>query len=391
MPDKRFALRYAVNALAEKKGEVRIYSVIDSFKWDSDIVTSSDFERQLAALGEVDELTVRVNSPGGNVSEAIAMRTALIKHPARKVIDIEGCCDSAATLIACMPGARVRMAKGGEYMIHCSACGARGHADDLLSAYNRLMQTDKDMADIYAERTGKTAEECMELMRAETWYGAQEAMDNGFVDEILAGIENEKIVACAVDADTMSVMRDSYRNVPARALRQDSNGGAAAAGDPAENKGEEVTEMIELKNATAEQLQAENPQLAGAIAAEAMKAERERVKEIDLMTPADEDGETVFADMARDAKENGTSTAEYLKRVCAKQKELKTAKAQADAQKRKDYLMNRRAELDGMDNVGGGDAGDHDETDTAKEARMDKIAAEVAEIAKGIRVDPFAM
>ena len=119
MPNKRFALKYNVNALDENRGEIMIYSDISSYSWgDYESVTSRDFDRKLKDLGDVDEITIRINSPGGAVNEAVAIRTALMKHQAKKTIDIEGECCSAATIIACLPGARVRMAKGGDYMIH---------------------------------------------------------------------------------------------------------------------------------------------------------------------------------------------------------------------------------------------------------------------------------
>lgn len=411
--NKRFALMASVNALGNGRGEVMIYSVISDWAWgDSDpVVTSKRFDKALKDLGDVDEITVRINSPGGAVSEAVAIRTQLIKHPAKKIIDIEGCCDSAATLIACMPGAKVRMAKGGDYMIHRCTWGARGHADAMLAAYNSMMNTDKDMADIYAERTGKTQEECLELMKAETWYNADSAMEAGFVDEIIAATEGEEpIAACAVDEDTMDLMRACYMHAPEHAIkaaqgaasdsrnqpsaffgkaeklesRQDSNLGAGtpannvsngktavAAENPSENNHEGVNVMDELRNATAEQFAQENPEAAARIGNAAVEAERARIREIDDLTP---DG-AEYAQMCADAKANGTSAADYLKLVAKKSKELKEAQKQKGA----DYLRNRQQETAGAQNVGGGDTGDHDGDD--KEAKRDKLAQELADLA----------
>ena len=374
--NKRFALKASVTALGDRRGEVMIYSVISDWAWgDSDpVVTSKRFDRALKDLGDVDEITVRINSPGGAVSEAVAIRTQLIKHPAKKIIDIEGCCDSAATLIACMPGAKVRMAKGGDYMIHRCTWGARGHADAMLAAYNSMMNTDKDMADIYAERTGKTQEECLELMKAETWYNADSAMEAGFVDEPIA--------ACAVDEDTMNLMRVCYMHAPEHAIKAAqgtqahtsnvSNGKTAVAAEsPSENNIEGVNVMDELRNATAEQFAQENPEAAARIGNAAVEAERARIREIDDLTP---DG-AEYAQMCADAKANGTSAADYLKLVAKKSKELKEAQKQKGA----DYLRNRQQETAGAQNVGGGDTGDHDGDD--KEAKQDKLAQELADLA----------
>ena len=391
MPErnKRFALMASATALGNRRGEVMIYSVITDWAWgDSDpAVTSNRFDKALKDLGDVDEITVRINSPGGAVSEAVAIRTMLIKHPAKKTVDIEGACDSAATLIACLPGAKVRMAKGGEYMIHRCTWGARGHADTMLAAYNSMTNTDRDMADIYAERTGKTQDECLELMTAETWFTADTAMEAGFVDEIIASAEGEEpIAACAVDAETADLMRACYAHAPEHAIKAAeapagtpgnnvSNGDTAVAAErPSENNLEGVNTMDELRNATAEQLAQENPELVASIGNAAVEAERERLRQIDDVTPENEE----YAQMRADAKANGTSFADYLKLIAAKSRELK----EAERKKGAEYLANRQKETAQAGNVGGGDAGDHD--GDSDEAKIDKAAKDIAELASGM-------
>lgn len=391
--NKRFALMASVTALGNRRGEVMIYSVISDWAWgDSDpVVTSNRFDKALKDLGDVDEITVRINSPGGAVSEAVAIRTQLIKHPARKIIDIEGSCASAATLIACMPGVKVRMAKGSDYMIHRCTWGARGHADTMLAAYNSMMNTDKDMADIYAERTGKTQEECLELMKAETWYNAESAMEAGFVDEIITAADNEEpIAACAVDAEIADLMRECYAHAPEHAIKAAqapeaekgqksnvSNGNTAVAAErPSENNHEGVNEMDELRNATAEQIAQENPEAAASIGNAAVEAERARIREIDDMTP---DG-AEYAQMCAEAKANGTSAGDYLKLIAKKSKELKAAQKAKGAA----YMEQRQQETADAQNVGGGDSGDHDGDD--KEAKQDKLARELADLADASNV-----
>ena len=333
------------------------------------------------------EITVRINSPSGIVTEAIAIRTALMKHPAVKSIEIEGCCDSAATLIACLPGAKVRMAKGGEYMIHRCSAGAWGQADRILSVYNSMVSTDKDMADIYAERTGKTSEECLELMKAETWFTAEEAVEAGFVDEIITSQEEDvPMVACAVDAASMEVMRECYAHVPDRMIRGEKETGpepgtnvsneisAVAADSSTENKNGGVSNMDELRNATAEQLQTENPALAQSIATDAVAAERKRVADINKLTRKGEK----WQEMARKAIEEGTSAADFLAAVIEEEARMGAA-----------YLENRSEEGNQARKVGGGDAGDHDDGDL--EAKRNKEAKLLAELADGIDDSTIAM
>lgn len=384
-PNKRFCLMAEVTAKGNRRGEVMIYSGISRYTMgDNDpTVTSAKFDKALKALGDVDEITIRINSPGGAVSEATAIRTMLEKHPAKKTIDIEGMCASAATIIACMPGVHVRMAKGGDYMIHRCSMIAWGNADNILSAYNSMVNTDKVMAGYYAERTGMTEDECMELMKAETWYTGETALEAGFVDEIIGADESdESIVACASDA--LDLMCACYDHVPERLIKcaqveannnPVSNGSTAVAADgPSENnQNEGVNTMDELRNATAEQLQQENPALAQSIAENAVAAERSRIQEIDALTPEGAE----YAQMAREAKANGTSAADFLKSVIARQSKA-----------RQDYLTNRQRETEAANHVGGGDASDNDDDNGAK---IDSAAKEIAEIAKGMNANSFDM
>lgn len=382
----RFSLQTNVAAQGNKRGEVMVYSVITRYKWNADDpeVTSNDFDKKLKALGDVDEITVRINSPGGLVNEAVAIRTTLMKHPARKIIDIEGDCDSAATLIACIPGARVRMAKGGTYMIHRCSGGARGHAEDMLAAYNGMKKTDEDMADIYAERTGKSREDCLELMKAETWFKADEAVEAGFADEILSTGENqEPLAACAVTAEVMELMRACYAHAPDHQLIEDkrddaqegqgnvSNEASAANASEAsssENKNEGVCDMEELRNATAEQLENENPELAKAIANDAITQERERVKKIKALTRKGEK----WQQMADKAIADGTSAADFLEMVIAEEGKGRAA-----------YLDGRQKETEASGKVGGGDSGDNDD----KEADSDREAKKLADLADSMDVN----
>lgn len=367
-PGKLFSIRYDVKALGEKKGEVKIYSVITDMKWwpDDPGVTSNDFDKALKALGEVDELTIRINSPGGLVNEAVAIRSMLINHPAKKTIDIEGDCCSAATLIACLPKANVRMAKGATFMIHRARRGARGTADDMMAAYNNLVKVDRDMADIYAQRTGMTAEECLELMKAETWYTAEEAKDAGFADEVITGQdEDEPIVACAVDAETMELMRACYDHTPDHPIISNRADAAAAEAHSEYNHLEGGNEMPELNEATAEHTDQETPVSAQEIARQAVEAERERIQEIESMTPPG----ASFAQMRNDAIHNGTSIGDYIKQIVAAQKKQGA-----------DYLESRREETKPAAQVKGGSSEDNNPDASAK-ALEDKFAEDVAKLA----------
>lgn len=127
--------------------------------------------------------------------------------------------------------------------------------------------------------------------------------------------------------------------------------------------------MDELRNATAEQLSAENPALVASIAQQAVAQERERMQKIDRLTPKGQK----FQALAKKAKEEGTSVQDYLEQVIA-----------AQEQEGQEYLEARARETAPANNVGGGDSKDNDD-DRAQAAASDKLAKELAEMMDGIQ------
>lgn len=378
-----FRMEFKTNKTGDKKGEVMVYSVISSSKWWGDETTAIDFDKALKALGDVDEITIRINSPGGEVASAIAMRTALMKHKASKIIDIEGMCCSAATLIACLPGAKVRIAKGSDYMIHRCMTRVSGNANVVRSAYESMINTDNAIADIYAEKTGKrTREGYLELMDKTEWFDAEGAIAEGFADELIEAEDGEEeIAACAMTEDVYKAMRAIYDNVPEfpNIVHEEVSNEkkAVAAGNSSENTGDTPTQggtdTMENNSATAETVQQENQPAAPATAAETkeqiLTAERERRKAIKALTPKG----AKWQQMAEDAIDNGDTPEAFLQAIIAEQ--TRTGE---------EYLENRRAETKPSDRIGAGDAGDLD-GQNAKDAE-DKLAKEIADLAAGMDV-----
>lgn len=385
-----FRLEFKTNKIAEKKGEVMVYSVISNDKWWGDETTATDFDKALKDLGDVDEITVRINSPGGEVSSAIAMRTALMKHKARKTIDIEGQCCSAATLIACLPGAKVRMAKGSDYMIHRCSLGVRGNVNVLRSAMESMINTDNAIADIYAEKTGKRDREgYLQLMDKTEWFDVEGAIAEGFADEVIEAAEGEEpIAACAVDEEVYKAMCAIYDNVPEiPVINTVSNvKTAVAAGNTSENMGEAPkqggTVHMEINGATAEMIQQENPEAAQAIAdaarEAALTAERERIAKIRKLT----DKGAKWEAMRDQAIEDGTSAEAYLEAVIAEKEKERQQAGQA-------FIASRTAETAQAAQIGAGDAGDLDGKND-KDAE-DKLAKELADLASAIDIQTNEM
>lgn len=157
------------------KAEVLIYE---------DIAPSSSgaFVRALRDV-KADQITVRINSSGGNVFDAIAMTNALRDHPAKITTIVDGLAASAASFIA-TAGDEVVMNRNSELMIHNPKAVAAGGAQDMRSLADRLDAVRDNIASMYVARAGGTVEQWRDVMAAETWYSADEAVQAGLADRV---------------------------------------------------------------------------------------------------------------------------------------------------------------------------------------------------------------
>lgn len=170
---------------AADEGALYVYEVIGEDWWTGGGVTAKDVVAALDAMKGVKKLNVYINSPGGDVFEAKAIMTNLQRFEAEKVMHIDGLAASAATYIA-MAGDRIITAAHANWMIHEASGVAFGRADDHRALADLLDKQNLDLAQAYAAQTGKTIDEMLAVMNAETWLTADEALAAGFTDEVLA-------------------------------------------------------------------------------------------------------------------------------------------------------------------------------------------------------------
>ena len=174
-----------------KTAELLIYDEIGN-DWWGDGLTAKSFASDLTALGDIDEITVRINSYGGEVMDGIAIATALETHPAKVNVRVDGIAASIATVIA-VQGDTVTMASNGFWMIHNPLCGCFGHATELRKQADILDKIGGSMAVAYVNGSSLGLEEIQAAMEVETWYTAEEAMEAGFVLSLTSEI---KLAAC---------------------------------------------------------------------------------------------------------------------------------------------------------------------------------------------------
>ena len=193
--------------------ELLIYDEIDS--WFG--VAAEQLARDISALDDTRELVVRINSPGGNVYDGVAILNSLRGHPGKVTVVIDGLAASAASVIA-MGGDEIVMNRNSELMIHNGHGVAMGGAEDMRRMADRLEAVNANLATIYAERAGGTPEDWRAVMAAETWYSAEEAVAAGLADRIETGAADARAVAAKFD---LSIFAHAGRsNAPAPRLPQ---------------------------------------------------------------------------------------------------------------------------------------------------------------------------
>ncbi len=174
-------------------GELLLYGEIGDYTWWGDEVTPRQFKEDLDALGDISELRVFINSPGGDVFAGQAIYSILRRHKAKVSVYVDGIAASAASLIA-MAGDRIVMPHNAMLMIHNPWTLAAGDANHFLEVAEALDKVRDAMIAVYEEQTGLGKDEIVALLDAETWMTAAEAIELGFAD----GIEEAKQVAASV-------------------------------------------------------------------------------------------------------------------------------------------------------------------------------------------------
>jgi len=183
---------FSIQAKADKSADISIYDEIGA--WG---VTAKQFIGEIRAL-DVATLRLAINSPGGSVFDALAMYNALRQHPAQVEVTVMGVAASAASLVA-MSGDRIVMPENAFMMIHNPLNFAFGNASDLREMADVLDKIGASLVATYAARTGQPEDMVRELLDAETWLNAEDAIALGFADEMQPALK----VAAAFDMDRL--------------------------------------------------------------------------------------------------------------------------------------------------------------------------------------------
>lgn len=216
-----------VAAAAGDDTTITMFDVIGEDWWTGGGVTAKRISAALRSIGDKD-VTVKINSPGGDMFEGIAIYNLLRAHPAKVTIEVLGWAASAASIIA-MAGDEIRMGLGTFMMVHNAWGVVIGNRHDMREAASLFDGFDGAIADIYEARTGMKRAEIVKLMDAETFMGPSEAVKNGFADVVDDGI-------AAPEGDAKNMDRGLL-------ARRQTEAALARAGFTRDKRSELLTEM----------------------------------------------------------------------------------------------------------------------------------------------------
>lgn len=169
---------YKIEASANDQAEILVYDVIG---WPYN--DAGDLVRYVNSLGDKDIL-VRLNTPGGDVFDGMAIFNALANHKGKVTIRIEALAASMGSVLA-MAGKEIQAYSNTMMMIHDPWIYTAGNQYELREMADLLEKISGQMLDVYAGRSKVGKREMKEIMKAETWYTAKEAKEKGFIDTIL--------------------------------------------------------------------------------------------------------------------------------------------------------------------------------------------------------------
>ena len=338
---------------------------------DGQYISPEGFAEDLEKIKDKSQITIKLNSLGGDAYVGIAIHNALKALKGRKTVIVEGIAASAASIIA-MSGDVIKMFPGSLMMIH----GVAGYLmdwyqlGDLKKVYKSFDAIERAMASIYSDKTGLEVTALRSMMEKELWMTGEEAVAKKFADEVVQtgavammeySAANHLLIVNGVKHNTEGMTIP--KNIKIKELA------VTAAADVSkkepENQEGETKIMTTQKAMTLQELRAQYPELVAQIEADAVQADRARIQEIEEIQDTIGDAELVAA--AKFTKP--TNAAALALAAMKKQKALG-----------ENFLKNRQKELEPAAQVAGATAQVEDPADLGKANKAVDKAQEAAAI-----------
>ena len=318
----------------EKSAELILYGSIGSDEYWDDI-SDKAFKQDIENLGDVENITLHINSPGGSVFSAVAIANTLKNHKAKITANIDGLAASAATIItsACDT---VRMPKNALFMVHNPITFAYGNNQDMQKKLEMLNKVKNSIIETYLNKAKTDKETLSELMDNETWMSAEEAKEYGFVDEILDESVEKEVIENKLIINNMAFDISRFKNFKEKKIQEPRviNISVNSTGNSEEiaDKFRDILNSTENQkneggNMTLEELKNKFPELYNQVFNEGKEVgitkERERMREIDNLDVSN------YSELVENAKYNDPVEASVLAvNILNKQKEERIQKLQ---------------------------------------------------------------
>ena len=312
-----------------------------------DDVSSEEVAKDLEALGDLKEINVRINSPGGSVFAGVAIYNTLKNNKAKVNIIIDGLCASIATIIA-MAGDTITMGVGSTFMIHNPLCVEYGNSEEMRKTADVLDVLKVSLVDAYMTKVKISREEVEKMMTDEAYLTAETALEKGFITS----------TSSKDFTPTNAFDLSHFKNFKGYI--------AAAADNIKKNKEEEKM--------TRAQFEKEHPEMFKEIKNEGVLEERNRIKALDDLGAMAEAPVEIFNAKYTEIKSVEAVALDILKNFKNKAPENTIP----EVEEKLDFLGNFVDKLTDSENVGAVSSGQIDETDEESGA---KFAAKLIELA----------
>nr|DAO07199.1 MAG TPA: Putative ATP dependent Clp protease [Caudoviricetes sp.] len=194
---------------AEEERTLVLNGQISDETWFGDEVTPKLFQKELdAGTGNI---TVWINSPGGDVFAAAQIYNMLMEYKGDVTVKVDALAASAASVIA-MAGTTVLMSPVAMMMIHNPMTIAIGDSKEMQKAGEMLDEVKESIMNAYEIKTGLNRTKISHLMDAESWFNAKKAVELGFADGILNAEEGTEDMARETEVESMMFSRTAVTN-----------------------------------------------------------------------------------------------------------------------------------------------------------------------------------
>jgi ATP-dependent Clp protease protease subunit len=209
-----------VDAAESQSGqnEMELYGPISEYSWIGDEITPKKFKGDLYTFGKGGPILLKIDSPGGDPFAASTMRAIMTEYPGEITVRVDGIAASAAVIVA-IAGKTIKIMDSAYMMIHdplVLVLGATLNIQELEEIRNVLQIIKNGIIPVYAARTGLSEDEITQMMTAETWMDAREAVKFGFADEIIEGGQKKAPVQNVAYVNLLH----AFANAPAELLEQ---------------------------------------------------------------------------------------------------------------------------------------------------------------------------